>query len=293
MFHGSIPALVTPFTERGEIDFDAVRRLVNFHLQNGSDGLVVAGTTGESPVLTLEEFARLLDCVVEQAAGRIPVLAGTGSASTARAIEQTRLAAAHGAAAALMVTPYYNRPPQRGLQAHYLSIAGETDLPILLYNVPGRTGVDLQPATVARLAEHPGIIGIKEAVPETARVDELLRCCGTDFIVLSGDDQSCLAAMKHGARGVISVAANVAPDRMSRLCAAAARADWVAAEALENALRELFGILMIESNPIPVKWLLFEMKLIGPALRLPLTQLDTPFRNQARDCLSALGLTET
>lgn len=293
MFHGSIAALVTPFTERGEIDFDAVRRLVNFHLQNGSDGLVVAGTTGESPALTTEDFTALLDCVVEQAAGRIPVLAGTGSASTARTIGQTRLAAAHGAAAALIVTPYYNRPTQRGLQAHYLAIAGETELPILLYNVPARTGVDLQPATVARLAEHPGIIGVKEAVAESARVDELLRCCGGDFIVLSGDDQSCLAAMQHGARGVISVAANVAPELMSRLCAAAAQADWTAAQALEDSLRDLFGILTIESNPIPVKWALSEMKLIGPALRLPLTPLDTPFRNRVRESLAALGLTAT
>ena len=291
MFHGSIAALVTPFTEQGEIDFEAARRLVDFHVENASDGLVVAGTTGESATLSPDEFTALLECVLARAGGKIPVLAGTGSASTARAIEHTRLAGRCGAAAALIVTPYYNRPTQQGQLAHYRAIAEQSELPILLYNVPGRTGVDMQPETVARLARHPAIIGIKEAVADAARIDELLRSCGEDFIVLSGDDPSCLRSMKRGARGVISVAANVAPALMSSLCEAAERGDWDVAEAVENKLRELFRILMIESNPIPVKWSLFEMKLIGPALRLPLTPLDASFREPLRACLSELGLT--
>ena len=290
MFDGSIAALVTPFTDQGEVDASALRRLVDFHLEQGTDGLVIAGTTGESASLAPAEFAGILDLVVERLGGRIPVIAGTGNASTRRSVEQTRLAAAHGADAALVVTPYYVRPPQRGLEAHFVAIAGESDIPVILYNVPSRTSVDLLPHTVERLSAHPRIAGIKEATGDMHRIDEILDRCGDSFSVLSGDDNSCLQAMKHGAHGVISVAANVAPGRMAELCAAAQLQDWARADAQEKELSLLFDILMIETNPIPVKWSLFEMGLVGPHIRLPMTGLDEKYREQLKRCLHGLGL---
>jgi 4-hydroxy-tetrahydrodipicolinate synthase len=290
MFDGSIVALVTPFTDQDEVDACALRRLVDFHLEQGSNGLVIAGTTGESVSLTPAEFTGILDLVVEQVAGRIPVIAGTGSASTSRSVEQTRLAAAHGADAALIVTPYYVRPPQRGLAAHFEAIADESDIPVILYNVPSRTSVDLLAHTVERLSGHSRIVGIKEATGDCRRIDEILNRCGDDFVVLSGDDHSCLQAMKHGAHGVISVAANVVPGKMAELCAAAHRQDWARAVALENELSQLIDNLMIETNPIPVKWSLFEMGLVGPHIRLPMTGLDEEYREQLRRCLRGLGL---
>jgi len=290
MFEGSIAALVTPFTDQGEVDASALRRLVDYHLDQGTNGLVIAGTTGESVALTPAEFTGILDRVVEQVGGRIPVIAGTGSASTRRSVDQTRLAGAHGADAALVVTPYYVRPPQRGLEAHFVAIADESDIPVILYNVPSRTSVDLLPQTVERLSGHPRIIGIKEATGDTRRVDEILDRCGDLFVVLSGDDHSCLQAMKSGARGVISVAANVAPGRLAELCAVARLQDWARADELESELSGLFDILMIETNPIPVKWSLFEMGLIGPHIRLPMTGLDEEYRERLRRCLHELGL---
>ncbi len=290
MFKGSITALVTPFTDRGEVDTCALRRLVDFHLEQGSSGLVIAGTTGESVALTPDEFTGILDLVVEQLGGKMPVIAGTGSASTRRSVEQTQLAAIHGADAALIVTPYYVRPSQAGLEAHYTAIADESDIPLILYNVPSRTSVDMLPKTVERLSRHPRIVGIKEATGSTQRIDEILDHCGELFIVLSGDDHSCLQAMKHGAQGVISVAANVVPGPMAELCASAHVQDWARADVLEDRLTELFNILMIETNPIPVKWSLFEMGLVGPHIRLPMTGLDEGYREQLRQCLHGLGL---
>jgi len=290
MFNGSFVALVTPFTGQGEIDFPALHTLVDFHLQRGSNGLVLAGTTGESVALTQAEFCDILDRVVEQVSGRIPVIAGTGSASTQRSIEQTRLAAAHGADAALVVTPYYNRPLQSGLEAHFRAVADVSEIPVILYNVPSRTSVDILPETVARLSEHERIVGIKEAVTDTGRVLELLKRCHESFSVLSGDDNSCLQSMKNGVHGVISVAANVVPGPMARLCAAARREDWNRADEVDNSLRKLFDILMIETNPIPVKWALFEMNLLGPHIRLPMTRLGEKFREPVRQCLRELEL---
>jgi len=285
MFNGSIVALVTPFDEAGGIDYPALQNLVDFHLGHGTSGLVIAGTTGESVSLAPGEFSGMLDRVVEQVAGRIPVIAGTGSASTVRAIEQTRLAAAHGANAVLVVTPYYNRPVQRGLEAHYRAVADASDVPVILYNVPGRTGVDLLPETVQALADHDQIAGIKEAVAGSRRIDELRERCGEDFCILSGDDHSCLEAMKHGARGVVSVAANVIPGEMAALCSAAQNARMGEADTLNARLNALFDILMIESNPIPVKWALFEMNLLGPQIRLPMTMLGEAYREPLRQCL--------
>jgi 4-hydroxy-tetrahydrodipicolinate synthase len=290
MFNGSIVALVTPLTEQDEIDYSALGTLVDFHLEQGSHGLVIAGTTGEAVSLTQTEFCGMLDRVVEQVAGRIPVIAGTGSASTQRSIDQTRLAAAHGADAALVVTPYYNRPVQSGLEAHFRAIADASDIPVIVYNVPSRTSVDILPATVEKLSLHERIVGIKEAFADTGRIDELLARCGDSFAVLSGDDSSCLQAMKHGAHGVVSVAANVVPGPMTGLYAAADRSEWSLADSVDTSLRRLFDILMLETNPIPVKWALFEMNLLGPHIRLPMTRLGKEFQEQVRQCLQELEL---
>ena len=285
MFNGSIVALITPFTEQGEVDFPALDGLVDFHLENDSDGLVIAGTTGESATLGAEEFSAVLSQVIARVEGRIPVLAGTGSASTRVAIEQTARAAELGADGALVVTPYYNKPTQAGLEAHFTAIADASDLSVVLYNVPSRTSVDLLPETVERLSVHARIAGIKEAVPDASRIKELCARCGPDFAVLSGDDHSCLQAMRQGANGVVSVAANVVPGRMHELCMAAAQLNWPLAARIDLRLKPLFDVLMIETNPIPVKWALFEMNLAGSWARLPLTRLDRKFREPLRQCL--------
>jgi len=290
MFTGSIVALVTPFTDEGEVDYAALDGLVEFHLEQGSDGLVIAGTTGESATLTRQEFRQLLQAVVRRVDGAVPVLAGTGSAATAKAVEQSRQAAELGASGVLVVTPYYNRPPQSGLAAHFTVIADAVDIPVVLYNVPSRTAADLLPATVAQLARHPRIVGIKEAKREPGRVEELVALCGDGFTVLSGDDPVCLSAMQSGARGVVSVAANVAPALMHGLCMLAAAGDWAAADRLDQRLQLLFEALAVETNPIPVKWALFEMNRVGPQIRLPLIPLDAALRGPLRRCLETLGL---
>ncbi len=290
MFKGSIAALVTPFTDRGEVDYSAVDGLVDFHLENGTDGVVVAGTTGESAALGQAEFSELLARVLRRVSGRIPVLAGTGSASTSATTEQTCRAADLGADAALVVTPYYVRPEQAGLEGHFTAIADRPGIPVVLYNVPSRTSVDMLPQTVARLSQHPGIAGIKEAVPDAGRIDALVESCEKGFAVLSGDDRSCLRSMKHGAQGVISVAANAAPVLVHAMCAAARSADWSEAERINERLQPLFEACMVESNPIPVKWALFEMGLAGPHMRLPLTELRQEHRAPIRECLAGLGL---
>lgn len=290
MFNGSIVALVTPFTDQDEVDAAALDALVDFHLEQGTDGLVVAGTTGESATLDKDEFTALLGAVVRRVAGRVPVLAGTGSPSTAAAVRQTRLAGELGADGVLVVTPYYVRPTQAGLKAHFMAVADAATVPVVLYNVPSRTAVDLLPETAAALAAHPRITGIKEAAGGQGRIEELRARCGPDFVVLSGDDRSCLGAMKSGADGVISVAANVAPALMRALCVAAAEHDWPAAERLDQRLQPLFDILSLETNPIPVKWALFAMNRMGPGIRLPLTPLDPVHRPAVRNGLKTLGL---
>ena len=290
MFKGSIAALVTPFTDRGEIDLSAVDRLVDFHLENGTDGIVVAGTTGESAALAQAEFSDLLARALQRVSGRIPVLAGTGSASTSAAMDQTRRAAELGADAALIVTPYYVRPEQAGLEAHFTAIADQSEIPLILYNVPSRTAVDMLPQTVARLSLHPQIAGIKEAVPDCGRIDALVESCQKGFAILSGDDRSCLRSMRHGAQGVISVAANAAPGLVRALCAAALTENWSEAERLDGRLQALFEACMVESNPIPVKWALFEMGVARPHVRLPLTELQQEHRAPLRECLAGLGL---
>jgi len=290
MFNGSITALVTPFTESGEIDLAAFRSLVRFNLEQGSDGLVVAGTTGESVSLSRSELETLVEAALREADGQMPVLAGVASAATAEAEAKARWAGALGVAGLLVVTPFYVRPMQAGLEAHFMAVADASPVPLLLYNVPARTGVDLLPETVARLSAHRRIVGIKEATGSQGRVEELRARCGEDFGVLSGDDASVLGAMKSGADGVISVAANVVPDRMHALCAAADEQDWEEAERLEGSLRPLFEALSRETNPIPVKWALFEMGRIGAALRLPMTPLAEEHRPALQRALRDLGL---
>lgn len=288
MFHGSIVALLTPFEECGRIDFHALQRLVSFHIEGGTSALVVAGTTGESATLDRAEFEKLLSEVIRLADGKIPIIAGTGSASTAHAVAQSVRAEQLGASASLVVTPYYNRPMQAGLVEHFKAVADAISIPVLMYNVPSRTSVDLLPETAAELSRHPGIVGLKEAVADIERVEYLVAHCVPGFVVLSGDDPSCLKAMKAGAQGVISVAANVAPREMSDLCAAAAAGDWEYAKDIEDRLGQLYETLALETNPIPVKWAAFEMGLIGPTLRLPLTPLDKRHRLAVSGCLERL-----
>jgi len=290
MFKGSIVALVTPMDRQGALDLEAFRALIEFHADNGTAGLVVAGTTGESAALDGDEFERLLRVAVESSAGRMPIIAGTGTASTAKTVAMTRKAAALGADAALVVTPYYNRPTQSGLVAHFSAVADGTDLPIILYNVPTRTGVDMRAETTLSLATHERIIGVKEAVADPARVTRLLDGRPEGFAVLSGDDGSCAASMLSGAEGVISVAANVAPSRMSALCNAAIAGSEALAKNLDSELQELFRQMGIETNPIPAKWALFEMGLIQEGIRLPLQPLASGYREGLRACLRALEI---
>jgi 4-hydroxy-tetrahydrodipicolinate synthase len=289
MFQGSIAALVTPMNERGQVDLPALRRLIDFHLENQTDALVIAGTTGEGATLDGEELRELLTTAIRHVDGRMPVIAGTGSPDTGKSIRLTSLAAGCGADAALVVTPYYNRPTQRGLEAHFAAIADATDIPIILYNVPSRTAVDLRPETVERLAVRDDIVAIKEAVADMDRVGELLARCGDKLTVLSGDDKTCMRAMLQGAAGVVSVAANVAPRQMRKLSEAAARGDERAAGAVNSALGELFRVLTLESNPIPVKWSVARMGLIGTGIRLPLLPLSEAYRPEIEKCLRSLG----
>ncbi|NZA25225.1 4-hydroxy-tetrahydrodipicolinate synthase [Luteimonas sp. SJ-92] len=277
---GSITALATPFTAAGELDLDAWRRLLQQQLDAGTQALVVAGSTGEAAALFAAEYDTLLRTAVEAVAGRVPVLAGTGQSSTARTIEQTRRAGALGADAALVVVPPYVRPTQAGLAAHYRAVADDGALPLVLYNVPVRTGCDLLPETVAGLAQHPRIAGIKEACAEPERMQALLALREEGFAVLSGDDPTAARAMLAGADGVVSVVSNVVPAAMRRLCELARGGDEDAALALDARLRPVYDFAALESNPIPVKALLFRAGL-GHGLRLPLTGLDAAHADAA------------
>lgn len=285
MLKGSIVALVTPMTAATEVDEAAWLKLLDWHLEVGTDGVVVGGTTGESATLTETEFARLLALAVERAAGRMTILAGTGSPSTAATIERTKLAARAGADAALVVTPSYNRPSQRGLLAHFRAVADAAELPVVLYNVPTRTAVDLQPETSLALAEHSNIVAIKEAVADRARVAALV---DGGLLVLSGDDPSCCESMLIGAKGVISVAANVIPAECARLCELALSGQAEQARALDAQFAELYAFLGVEANPVPVKWLLNAMHRIDRGIRLPLVPLDARWHERGKVLAHAL-----
>ncbi|HLS84104.1 MAG TPA: 4-hydroxy-tetrahydrodipicolinate synthase [Arenimonas sp.] len=277
---GSITALATPFAPDGRLDLEAWSRLLAAQVEAGTSAVVVAGSTGEAAALADDEYATLLRAAVAQVAGRIPVLAGTGQSATAATIARTRLARDLGADAALVVTPPYVRPTQEGLVAHYTAVAGQGGLPVVLYNVPGRTGCDMQPETVARLCRHPGIIALKEARGDEERWNALYPLAGSGFSLLSGDDPTFVRAMLGGAQGVISVASNVVPRSFARLCRLAAEGEAGQAQALDARLHELYDVLGIEPNPIPVKAIL-ALQGIGHGLRLPLLPLSPPHQARA------------
>lgn len=274
MFSGSMVALVTPMTEDSRVDEARLRHLVDYHINNQTDAIVAVGTTGESATLTHDEHCKVIQIVIEQAAGRVPVIAGTGSNSTAEAIEYTRCAVDVGADACLLVTPYYNKPTQEGLYQHYKTIADAVSIPQILYNVPGRTACDMLPATVERLAMIDNIIGIKEAVGETARIRALTELASDKFAVFSGDDSTALELILMGGKGAISVTANVAPKAMHEMCQLALAGDKIGANSINQRLIGLHTKLFVEANPIPVKWAVHKMGLISPYIRLPLTPLS-------------------
>lgn len=290
MFHGSLVALVTPMQVDGAIDKQALDQLIEFHINNGTDGIVAVGTTGESATLDEQEHVEVIRRVVGRVAGRIPVVAGTGANSTREAIDLTRQAMEAGADACLLVTPYYNKPTQEGLYQHFKAIAEAVPIPQLLYNVPGRTAVDMQNDTVARLAGISNIIGIKDATGDVARGRELMTLCGDKLDVFSGDDATAMELILAGAKGNISVTANVAPRTMHEMCAAALRGDSAAAEALNAGVELLHQRLFLESNPIPVKWALQEMGLMPGGIRLPLTPLAESCHAPLREAMQQAGV---
>ncbi len=290
MFQGSMVALVTPMHEDGVLDFDALERLVEFHIDNGTDAIVSVGTTGESPTLDEKEHCQVIRTTVDLVRGRIPVIAGTGSNSTREAIDLSRAAMASGADACLLVTPYYNKPTQEGLYLHYKAIAEEVAIPHILYNVPGRTACDLLPATVERLSRIANIVGIKEATGDLERVHQILQSCGDALDVYGGDDATARELMLMGGKGVISVTANVAPKAMHEMCAAAIAGEREQAERLDAPLAGLHEKLFVEANPIPVKWALAEMGLIGPGIRLPLTPLSAQHHDSVRQAMRQAGV---
>ncbi|RMG50160.1 MAG: 4-hydroxy-tetrahydrodipicolinate synthase [Gammaproteobacteria bacterium] len=290
MFHGSMVALVTPMHPDGSIDEAALERLVEFHVGEGTDVIVAMGTTGESATLDVREHMHVVRRVVELAAGRVPVIAGTGANATSEAIELTELAMQAGADACLLVTPYYNKPPQEGLYQHYRAVAQAVPIPQILYNVPGRTAVDLLPETVERLAGISNIIGIKEATGDLDRAREILERCGDRLDLYSGDDSTARECILLGGKGNISVTANVVPRTMHEMCAAALAGDAERARALDEPMRLLHERLFIESSPIPVKWALQQMGLIEEGIRLPLVPLSESAQAPVREAMRAAGI---
>lgn len=289
MIKGSIVALVTPMTDDGSVDTAALERLVDWHIAEGTDAIVAVGTTGESATLDVDEHIDVIRRVVARAAGRRPIIAGTGANSTREAIELTKGAKAAGASACLLVTPYYNKPPQEGLYRHYRAIAEAVDIPQILYNVPGRTGVDMLPETVARLVGIRNIVGLKEAKGELSRIRALREVCPPEFAIYSGDDATARESILIGAVGDISVTANVAPRLMHEMCAAALAGDRARAEQIDQKLARLHQTLFIEPNPIPTKWALHAMNRIGTGIRLPLVPLDSSHQAAVREALQLAG----
>lgn len=290
MFSGSIVAVVTPMHVDGSVDFQALDRLVEFHIDNGTNGIVAVGTTGESATLSVEEHIEVVRRVVKSVRKRIPVIAGTGANSTTEAIELTQLAKDAGADACLLVTPYYNKPPQEGLYRHFKLIAETVDIPQILYNVPGRTACDMKPETVARLAEVRNIVGLKEASGSLERNRELVKLVGDRITLLSGDDDIAVESTIAGFKGVISVTANVAPRQVHDAIAAALAGRIDEARAIDASLRPLHRAMFIESNPIPAKWALARMGLISEGIRLPLTPLAKECQGQVLEALQAAGI---
>ena len=290
MITGSLVALATPMHADGAIDWDAFARLIEFHVAQGTDALVVAGTTGEASTLSFAEHCEILRTAVVQVRGRIPIIAGTGANATSEAIELTRAAKEAGVDACLLVSPYYVKPTQEGLYRHHRAIAEAVAIPQILYNVPGRTGVDLKPETAVRLASVPHIVGLKEATGDLDRMRTVLQACPSDFAVYSGDDATACEAILMGAKGDISVTANVAPKAMHAMCRAALDGDAETARAIDAGLARLHRDLFVESNPIPTKWALMRMGLIGPGIRLPMTPLDPSCYVVVTEALEQAGI---
>lgn len=290
MITGSIVALATPMHSDGSLDWDRLDKFVDFQIENGTDSIVAVGTTGESATLNPEEHCKVIERIVARAAGRVPIIAGTGANSTAEAIELSQAAKRVGADACLSVTPYYNKPTQEGLYQHFKAIAAAVDIPQILYNVPGRTAVDMSNETVVRLSTVSNIIGIKDATGDVARGAALIKAVPSDFAVYSGDDPTAYELILAGGKGNISVTANVAPKRMSELCAIALSGDGAQAKAMNDALMPLHGAMFVESNPIPVKYAMYLMGLAEQGIRLPLTVLDNKFHAQLKAELEAAGL---
>lgn len=290
MLTGSIVAIVTPMHEDCSLDLERLHQLIDWHVADGTQGIVVVGTTGESPTVDFEEHRLLIKSAVERAAGKVPVIAGTGANSTAEAIELAKFAKSAGADMSLSVVPYYNKPTQEGLYRHFRAIAEAADIPHILYNVPGRTVADLHNDTTLRLAQIPNIVGIKDATANMERCADLLKRAPRDFAVYSGDDASCLGLMMLGGHGVISVTANVAPATMQEMCAAVLAGDLARARAANNKLLGLHTHLFVEANPIPVKWVLQAMNKIGPGIRLPLTPLSSSFHDLLLGAMEQAGI---
>ena len=290
MITGSLVAIVTPMHEDGRLDLARFKQLIDWHVAEGTDGIVVVGTTGESPTVDFDEHKELIRLAVQHSKGRIPIIAGTGGNSTVEAIELTESAKKAGATACLSVVPYYNKPTQEGLYRHFRKIAETVELPMIVYNVPGRTVADLQNDTVLRLTEVPGIIGIKDATANLERGSDLIRRAPRNFAIYSGDDATALALILLGGHGVISVTANVAPKLMHQMCAAALVGNVMKARELNNRLLPLHQRLFVEANPIPVKWAVAEMGLIEPGLRLPMSPLSEKFHQTVREALQEAGI---
>ncbi len=290
MFRGSMVALVTPMHANGTVDKESLHDLVEWHITSKTDGLIIAGTTGEGSTLTNEEQFDLISTVVKQVAKRIPVIAGTGSNSTDHTIELTENAKHAGADGVLIVTPYYNKPTQLGLYEHYKKVAESVNIPILLYNVPGRTACDMLAETVEKLAKIKNIVGIKEATGNIERAEDILKRCGKDFSLLSGDDATALQFMLRGGHGVISVTANVAPEKMHALCTAATSGKKDIAEKIDAELVGLHHKLFLESNPIPTKWALNQMGKIPAGIRLPLTPFGEKFHQELKTAMQSAGI---
>jgi len=290
MLTGSIVAIVTPMREDGGLDLARFRSLIDWHIAEGTDGIVVVGTTGESPTVDVDEHKELIRIAVEHAAARIPVIAGTGANSTAEAIELSESARKAGAAASLSVVPYYNKPTQEGLYRHFRTIAEAVDIPQIVYNVPGRTVADIGNDTLLRLAQVPNIVGVKDATGNIERGSDLLRRAPQNFAIYSGEDAAGLALMLLGGQGVISVTANVAPRLMHQMCAAALAGDVKKARELNFRLLPLHQKLFVEANPIPVKWALAQMGLIGAGIRLPLTPMSAQFNEIVAEAMRHAGI---
>jgi 4-hydroxy-tetrahydrodipicolinate synthase len=290
MIQGSIVAIVTPMHADGSLDLPGLRKLIDWHIAEGTDGIVIVGTTGESPTVSVDEHCELVRVAVEHSARRVPIIAGTGGNSTTEAIELTRFAKEVGADASLQVVPYYNRPTQEGMYQHFRKIAEAVDLPVILYNVPGRTVADMANETILRLAQVPGIIGVKDATGNIGRGSDLIRLAPSSFAVYSGDDPTAMALMFCGAKGNISVTANVAPRAMHELCVAAMAGRVAEAVGINNRLLPLHNKLFVEPNPVPVKWALEQMGLIPAGIRLPLVPLGAGAHEVVREALRESGV---